>query len=408
VVEVTDPTQSRADFIASRQLGIGGSDLGSLLSDHLPVEYGCARKLWYRLSGYPPDSHEDATEPMLLGSLLEKYILRAYSSHTGRKVTQVGLQRHPTVPCLQYHDDGIADPAVDDSPAVKRVVECKGIGREMMAKVNSSGLVPDYIYQGQGGMAAHGLEVCDYAVGQREDLLPLVAIELTARIEGDPIPTLPRRPKLVTFPVERSPEIIGLIEDYAPKFWDTLRNEQKMPPRLDYQDTRCSRCRYRVTCQGQAIMEGVQPETSIPTRTDLSPLIQRYRNAVAIQSEAEELVTGIEDEFRQIFGGHTAFQVLVTIEKDGRFEQKWKNILYRLQKGRETVDGKRLVPQYDALRRAAIEAGVPGAELTPPSGKFIRTGLPVRPLRLSGLLPPKPKKAGDVPEVDGMDGGDDE
>lgn len=388
-------TQEQSEFMASRMEGIGGSDIGSLLSSQIEVEYGCERRLWYRLSGYPADGAENQTEPMLLGNILEDSIRRAYSDRTGRRVDQVGLKKHPTISCLQYHDDGLIHPGHDDPRSTNGVLEVKAVGREMMAKVNERGLPIDYICQLAGGQASHSLEWGEFAVGTREDLLPLVAIELSARLSGQPIPEIPRQPKIVHFEMERQTAIIELIENYAPKFWLTLKDESKIPPRLEPESPRCGRCQYQNSCQGAAVMAGIEPELSIPRRNDLNPLINEYQTRSALLEEATALVKETQDKFRAELGATTAVKVQI----DG----KWKNILYRLTKGRQSIDGPRLAAQYDALRRAAIDAGLIGAELTPPSGTFMSNGMPFRTLRLSSVLPKKENKKGEVSETEDSD-----
>ena len=387
--------QEQAEFLDSRRHGIGGSDLGSLLSNQIPVEYGCERRLWYRLSEYPQDGPENATEPILLGNILEQTVRDAYQDQTGNRVEVVGLKKHDTIECLQYHDDGIIHPGPDSDRKTPGVLEVKSIGREMMAKVNASGLCTDYVCQLAGGQGAHRLEWGEFALGMREDLLPLVAIELSAKLAGHPIPELPRRPKIVHFQMDRQTEIIRLIEDYAPKFWSTLKNEAKIPPRMEPEDPRCGRCAYKIRCQGTAVMEGIQPEDAIPQRRDLDALVQEYRERSALLEEATELVKETQNKFRTSLDKATAVKVEV--------EGKWKNIIYRLRRGGERVDGKRMAAAYDALRRAAIDAGVVGAELTPASDRFMSKGMPSRPLLLSGLLPKKEKKPGEVPEMDDVD-----
>ena len=378
--------------MASRQHGIGGSDIGSLLSNQIPVEYGCERRLWLRLSGYPTDGPDHSTEPMILGQILEKYIVRAYQDRTGNTVKQFGLKKHPTVDCLQYHDDGEIFPHADHPRKTNGVLECKGIGREMMAKVHEFGIIPDYILQAQSGMAAFKLDWAAFAVGMREDLMPLVVIEMAAIIAGEPIPTLPRQPKIVTFEVERDDAICNAIESYAPKFWGTLKDESKIPPREEPESPKCQRCPYAKQCQGAAVMEGIQTEHGVPERRDLDLLIQEYRDRSALLEEATDLVNETQRKFKNALDKTTAVKVNI--------EGKWKNIIYRIRKGAERVDGKRMAAQYDALRRAAIEAGVAGAELVPPSGQFINVGMPSRPLLLSSVLPKKEKKPGEVPETD--------
>ncbi len=384
--------QEQSDFMASRQNMIGGSDIGSLLSNQIPVEYGCERRLFYRLSDYPADGPDTSTEPMMLGNVLEDAVRKGFENATGARVDVVGLTKHPTINCLQYHDDGIIHPHADSERKTPGVLEVKAVGREMMAKINANGLPLDYVGQLAGGQASHRLDYGAFAVGMREDLLPLVAIELASKLAGHPIPELPRQPKIVHFEMPRQDEIIELIESYAPKFWATLKNESKIPPRLEPEDPRCGRCNFKVRCQGAAVMEGIQIEHGVPERRDLDLLIQEYRDRSALLEEATDLVNETQRKFKTALDKTTAVKVNI--------EGKWKNIIYRIRKGAERVDGKRMAAQYDALRRAAIEAKVAGAELVPPSGQFINVGMPSRPILLAGVLPKKEKKAGEVPETD--------
>lgn len=387
---MTDRTQ----FLQERTQGVGGSDIASMLSNQIDVEYGCERNLHARLSGVPEDNPGRETELMTLGHVTEPYVRRAYSDRTGRRVEVVGFKKHPTIPCLQYHDDGIIYPNAGDDWKTNGVLEAKGVGREMMAKMNSDGIVIDYVLQHTGGCLVHGLGHGSFAVSTREDLLPLVAIELTAKAAGNPLPVLPRQPRILSFDLVPDKHISHLIEEYAPVFWATVGDLSKSPQRYEPESTRCQRCPRKVWCHGPEIANSVVPENSIPKHRDLEPLIQEYRDRVALFEEAESLVKETEGKFKTLLGKQTAIQVPVIV--DGK--EKWKNILWRLSKARETVDGKRMAASYDALRRAAIDGGIAGAELVPPSGDFINVGLPSRPLRLSGILPKKEKKPGEVPE----------
>lgn len=383
---------NREAFLLSRTKGIGGSDIGSLLSNVVDVEYGCERNLWARLSGIPSDNPDVETEPMTLGNVCEPFIRRAYSDLTGRQVEQFGLKKHGSVASLQYHDDGIINPAPGDARKTNGVLEVKGLGHEMMAKVNESGLPIDYICQTNAGMASHGLDWGAFAVGVRENILPLIAIELTALLAGEPIPKLPRRPKIVHFEVERNEDIITAIEDKAPKFWATIGIESKAPPRIAPDDPRCGRCVRKIWCQGAALMDSVGEEHGIPSRPDLMPLVEEYQTNSALLLQCEELVKETEEKFKLALGPIPAVKVLIG--------DKWKNIVYRLRKGSRRVDGTAMAVQYDALRRTAIAAAVPGADAMPLSSGFEKAGAPSRPLLLNALLPKKVKAKGEVSEVD--------
>jgi hypothetical protein len=288
--------------------------------------------------------------------------------------------------------DRIIHPAPDDQRLDDGVLEIKAVGREMMRKIQEDGLPFDYVCQLNHGILCHGLEWGAFAVAVREDLLPIVAIDLAAQITGEAIPRLPRRAKILHFDMERSPEICDLIEEYGPKFWATIGDESKAPRRLEPEDPRCYRCSRRNWCQGAAIMEGIGPEPRVVQRPDLALLAEEYRTNAALLEQCEELVGETEKKFKAALGTTTAARVPV----DG----EWKNVIYRLRKGAERVDGRAMAVQYDATRRAAIAAGVPGAELIPPSSKFTKIGMVSRPLLLSALLPKKPKGKGEVPETD--------
>jgi hypothetical protein len=394
--ESCEDMTDRAAFLFSRTQGLGGSDMGSLLSQVLPVEYGCQRNLWARLSGIPEDEAGAETEPMLLGTLCEPFIRRAYSDKMGRRVEVFGLKKHDTVTALQYHDDGIIYPAIDDKRTTPGTLEVKALGRQMMYKVNETGLPLDYVIQLQNGLSTHKHEWGAFAVSVREDILPVIALELAAQVASDPMPKLPRRIKIIQFEVERDEEIIGAIETEAPRFWATIGNESKSPPRLEPDDPRCGRCPRKVWCQGKALMDSVEPEHGIVRRPDLAALVEEYRTNIAILNECKELVGETEKKFKEALGSVPAVKVPVPSESG----IEWKNVIYRLRGGANRVDGRAMAITYDQIRRAAIEAKLPGADLTPPSSEFEKVGAPSRPLLLSSLLPKKPKKKGEVPEVD--------
>ncbi len=305
---------------------------------------------------------------------------------------EVGLKKHPDHPSLQVHVDRIIHPAPGDTRTGKGVLEIKAVGREMMRKIQDEGLPIDYIIQWEHGAACYDLNWGAFAIGTREDLLPLVAIEFAALMAGDPMPKLPRSPKIVHFEMEANLEIRQKIEEHGPKFWATLGDENRMPPRMDPEDPRCGRCVRKARCQGSALMEGIEPERHIPKRKDLAGLVEEYRMNVALLAESQELVDQTEDKFRAALDKTTAVRVPVGGE--------WKNVIYRIRNGANRVDGRAMAVQYDTLRRAAIAAGLPGADITPPSSQYARIGGPSRPLLLAQLLPRKPKEKGEVPEQD--------
>lgn len=385
---------ARETFLAERQQGLGGSDAGSLLSNVLPVEYGCERSLWARLSGIPTDYPDSETELMALGNVCESYVRRAYSEVTGRNVDHCGLLRkHATVESLQVHEDGIIHPSqvTVDPRTTRGVLEIKTIGREMMAKVNTDGLPIDYVLQLNHGMACHDLTWGEFALGMRDDILPIVAIDQAAQLAGVPM-RAPRRPRIVHFEMERDEDIVRAIEEKAPAFWKTVGDPAKAPPRLSPDDPRCGRCMRKIWCQGAAVMENVRPDFGAPKRADLVPLAVEYQERAALLEQAQQLVTETQNKFKAALGPLTAASVPVG--------DRWVTIRYGTRQGSVRYNTRDMVPSFDAMRRAMGELNYTGIELIPFSAHYESRGMPSRPLNLSGLLPKKEKTKGETPEMD--------
>lgn len=385
----------RQAFLDSRKQGIGGSDIGSLLSGRIPVEYGCERSLWARLSGIPTDNPEVETEPMALGNLLEPVIALAYADVTGREVLQAPLKKHATESSLQVHVDRIIVPAPGDARTTDGVLEIKAVGREMMRKIQDDGLPIDYVLQLNHGMLCHGLTWGGFAIGTREDLLPIVALSLNALLKGEP-PPVTRRPRLEHFELERNDEFCRAIEEHGPVFWKTLNDEAQAPKRLEPEDPRCGRCPRRIWCQGAAIMEGIEPESHITQRPDLAPLADEHYANVALLDQCEVLVAGTKAKIQEAMGPLQSCQIPIT--RQGTTE--WKTISNRVRRGAERVDGRAMVIPYNLLRTEAIKLGIPGAALTPTAAEFNRVSMPSRPLMMPSLKAKKARSKGEVPETD--------
>jgi len=384
----------RLAFVQSMSTGIGGSSIASLLQPYMDVEYGCQRKLWYRLSQVEADYPEIENEPMALGSLLEHPIATAYSNITGRRLEEVPLKKHAEHDSLQVHVDRIIHPTDGDTRDTPGVGECKAIGDQMMQKVSSEGICADYLCQLMHGMLCHDLYWGSFVVGRRSQFAPWYLVQVMAKMEGRTPPPL-REPRPIFWEHERDQDICDAILRVGPEFWSTLRQEDNIPARLEPDDERCGHCAWRKKCQGAALLESVDPDDNPkkpPLMPEILPLVAELRERHAVALEAEEKEEETKAVIKAVLDRHPAVSVMI----DG----KRKNITYRLRSGPRRLKADRIVERYKLSREKAIAAGLLGAELTPALAACYEQGMPTRPLLIAAVLPKKDKKVQEQDEIE--------
>jgi putative phage-type endonuclease len=178
---------SRADWLAVRRTGIGGSDAAAAVGLN---PYVSALDLWLdktgRGDGLPRPDPGDTTSPTYWGNLLEPIVAAAYTQQTGNRVRKVNaVLRHPSIPFMLAN----LDREIVGVPGVQ-VLECKTAG-EFGARLWREG-VPEYVQlQVMHQLAVTGKRAADVAVllcGQalevhrieRDDALIARLIELEA------------------------------------------------------------------------------------------------------------------------------------------------------------------------------------------------------------------------------------
>lgn len=393
-------TQSRVEFLHNRTLGVGGSSAAAILSDVIETDYACKRRAWYEYSQIPPDYPDAATEVMRIGTLGERFVARSYAKATGREVEEVGLKKHDIHASMQVHADRIIHPQPGDAQTSVGVLEVKLIGRQMMRKIQDTGIINDYLIQLMMAAECWNTSWGAFAVAVREDILPLIAIELAALLAGEPVPYL-REPKIVHFDLPRHEYICEALRREIPRFWSTLGIPEQAPERLLLDDPKCQGCRWELSCQGRALTESVDPEEDPkkpPLMPEMLPFIEELRVRDEAVLKAEEQKAEQIEVMKTILGSRQAVSVMMP-DDDGKMKRK--NLTYRVQAGARRLKADRIVPQYNALRAAAIEAGLPGAELAPVVADFYETGMPSRPFRTASVL--KAAKKAFVPEQDGLE-----
>lgn len=389
----------RTQWLQQRKTGIGGSEIGALLSHVLPeVKYGCRRQLWYRKSQVTPDREEEESAPMRLGSIMEPPLRALYAGVTGYKVEEPGRMVHPQIPEMGVSLDGLIHAPNKPSPGV---LETKNLGVRNFYAAKRDGLPPEYLLQANHGMliasAALGLDIRWGAmvVGRSDD--PRMIARTLDYHMGEEIKHEINPSYMLYWEIERDDKICDAILREVPAFWKTVGDPNQIPERLEIDDPRCGRCAWSTQCHGGAVYP---TDESISVMPELAPLAKEYLERQAVLKEAEESVQETKEIIQLLLGDKQAVQVPV----DG----KLRPIYWRPQEGKIAYGEsfKNMAAQYNILRDRLIQIEqairetdvydglktlAAGAELVPVPSSFVKKGKGSRPLLLS-YLSPKVKK----------------
>ncbi len=340
----------RAAWLAERKTGIGSSDSASVFN----VGYGCRRRLTYDKRNIEPDFPEDKTLAMGLGNILEPFFADEYARKTGYALSESASRQHPVHPEARVNPDRliIVPPGVT-GPAGTGVLEIKAQSRGTYLLTKRDGLNEQYIVQEQHAIWVTGTEWGAFQIGNRDS--------------GESM----------SWQVEKSDVIQQELEKEVPAIWKLIQSDAPLPDRLEIDDPRCSRCPWRVQCQGNALVYAQGPSDLVPAE-ELRPLIAEYDVRKPLCDEAEELLTEIQLEIK------TALENKPAAYLPG---EKVRKVYYRSQPGRTSWKTEDLMQKYVAMRsdlwsRTGESEHAALTEKFPPVDEFRRQGLPFRTLRI--------------------------
>lgn len=262
-------TPEREAWLATRRLGVGGSDAASLFSEG----WGCRRRLWYDKTGTPEDFPREENKLMAMGKILEAYFAEEYAKETGRN-TEVADEAfvHPEIPQLRVNvDRGVF------RDGIQGVLEIKSSGRAAFYKYKRQGMPVDYVLQVQHGLAVTGCSFGSFALGCRDD------------------------GKLLHWDVERSEALVNEIKTEVPRFWEQVVKGEA-PERLEVDDPRCQSCSWRTTCHGAALAGAPLEGTEYVPDESLRPLVLEYIERRALRKQADDLLEDTKAELQAALG----------------------------------------------------------------------------------------------------------
>ncbi len=286
--------QKRQEWLEQRRQGIGGSDAASLLPDD--SRYGCNVRLWYDKRGQQPDYERTPAEKKILdrGNRLEDVAAEQFSLEYDFKVRRHQTRIHPEFTYLRVNiDRQIVNVTKEEMflywPEIQKeyetlfgdakcgpgVLEVKTSNEWVVRNALKQGIITDYIFQLQHGMAVTG-----YKWG-------VMAILDTSTFE------------LTVFVVLRKESIIKILLEEAGKFWALVENGPKPDvPDFPQGDTRCRSCIFRKTCRGeQYLMQlaGEKPDTGYVADDSFSELASDLKEIL----RQKETIESTEDEIKR-------------------------------------------------------------------------------------------------------------
>jgi len=194
---------ARQEWLQSRRLGIGGSDVAAILG---LSKYKSPYQLWLDKTNRA-ELDDSESEPAYWGNMLEDVVAKEYAKRNGVKVQRVNQTlEHPEFTWARANiDRAIINPEISGNVRIKdgklttdRILECK-TANQYLAKLwgdEQSESVPDYyLTQCQWYMGVTGASLCGLGV----------------LIGGQ---------KFRSYQVAFDPELFEMLTDECSKFWN--------------------------------------------------------------------------------------------------------------------------------------------------------------------------------------------
>ncbi len=268
--------KNRAEWLAERKLGIGGSDAAGVLS--LPP-YHCARKLWYDKRSVPEDYPQLNNPVFDRGHALEEVVMKLFIEKTENAVVTAETAVHPDYPFMRATADGFyyKKDATDTG-----ILEIKTVGQRSFLNLKREGLPGAWLMQMQHYLAVYNRQRGQFAV------------------------LWPDGWEFLTFPVKRDDVLINDLILAEEKFWQQVENGPA-PDTLDAGDKRCRTCNWRLTCLGEDSLDLPPPDDGedIPDATEelgYLSAVSDYITAKEIVAEATEMLDTAGDRIKKIIG----------------------------------------------------------------------------------------------------------
>lgn len=284
---------TRAQWLAERKLGIGGSDIAAVLGIN---KYSTPLDIW---RDKQPDAVEKAvTQDMLRGQMLEEFVAKMWQELSGNKVrkSKFMIYTHPDFPIAKASPDRFYGAGKDFS-----VLECKTIAR----KVLHEELPNHWICQLQWTM---------FCTGAKKGTIAWCS---------------PPGFSIEWLEIEADEELQEVMITEAQKFWDNYVVTGIAPPPLTGEDV--------------VSLHPRESEKVIEASEDILKLAIEYKKLGESKSIVEEAQKEISDQIKSFMN-------------DAGVLKYGDNVVatYKARKGKTEVDAEALKASYPDLYKSLL------------------------------------------------------
>lgn len=300
IMTVQDGT-NRDAWLKLRTMGIGGSDAGTIVGDN---PWKSPYALWLEKTGQLVPEDISGTDPVYWGTTLEDIVAREFTKRTGKRVRRCGTMQSNDVPWMLANVDRLVI-------GEKARLECKTTNAFNIKAWQDDGLPNAYYWQCQHYMMVTGLPAWYIAVligGQHYDYK-----------------CIPRNDDDIHYLAQKEEEFWNMVQTMTPPPIDGSRSTTE-------------------AIQDQYPGGQTEPVELPQEAADALALID---NAKAERKRLDDVIMTNENIIKCLMGDDE----IATI---GDRKVTWKN-----QKGRITVDTKKLKKEFPDVYEACMKQGKP-------------------------------------------------
>jgi putative phage-type endonuclease len=245
--------------LALRRTGIGGSDVAAIVGES---QWGCPLSVWNDKRGV--EIEEQKSKHLERGQKLEDFVAAEWAAERRFTVRRMKMQRHPDIVWALAN----VDREIIKDIRGRGVLECKIPSKYVWLRYRREGLPAQYILQGQWYLFVLGLEWGAYAIFNAE-------LMQFADEGQDP------------FEFRANPRLMKALLPRLEDFWRQVEYGPA-PDKLDRDDPRCARCKYRPLCHDDALEVELSSDTLYSCDPTLIQHIRAYREFGEIEKAAAE------------------------------------------------------------------------------------------------------------------------
>jgi putative phage-type endonuclease len=301
ILSVREAEKNHDKWLKTRTMGIGGSDAGTIVGDN---PWKSPYALWLEKTGQLVPEDISGTDPVYWGTTLEDIVAREFTKRTGKRVRRCGTMQSNDVPWMLANVDRLII-------GEKAGLECKTTNAFNIKAWQDDGLPNAYYWQCQHYMMVTGLPTWYIAVligGQHYDYKC----------------------------IPRNDDDIDYLAQKEEEFWNMVQT--MTPPPIDGS---------RSTTEAiQSQYPGGQTEP-VELPQEAADALALIDSAKAERKRLDDVIMTNENIIKCLMGDDEIAAI-------GDRKVTWKN-----QKGRITVDTKKLKKEFPDVYEACMKQGKP-------------------------------------------------